>query len=144
MIEWCRSVAGVGPRGQLVRYALVGVASNIGGYLLYLLITHLGVAPKYAMTVLYMAGATLGFIGNHSLTFDYQGGFFSAGVRYVVAHAVGYVMNLALLLFFVDQLGLPHQLVQAAAVLVVGLYLFVAFKFFVFPACDNSLAEGPR
>jgi hypothetical protein len=50
----------------------------------------------------------------------------------VLAHVVGYCLNLSLLLVFVGKLGYPHQWVQGAAILIVACYLFLAFKFFVF------------
>lgn len=120
------------PVKQLLIYVFIGFASNVLGYLVYLLITHLGLAPKFAMTVLYGACASAGFFGNRSLTFSYKGGMISSGLRYLVAHFVGYLMNLAILIVFVDKLGYPHQLVQAMAVFIVAAYLFVSFKLFVF------------
>lgn len=119
---------------QLFRYALVGGASNLLAYLIYLLATSLGTAPKTAMTLLYVAGATIGFFGNKNLTFSHRGNFTGSGIRYLIVHAAGYSMNLSFLSIFVDRLGYPHQLVQAVAILVVAIFLFVAFKFFVFPA----------
>lgn len=117
---------------QLFRYAFVGVVSNVTGYLIYLSITHLGVAPKLAMSVLYGVGAAIGFFGNHSLTFSYKGAMKGAGIRYLMTHSVGYLLDLTILVVFVDNFGYPHQLVQAVAVLLVAMFLFIAFKFFVF------------
>ena len=124
---------------QLLRYGLVGVAVNLTGYLVYLLITYLGLTPKITMTFLYFVGATAGFWGNRKLAFKHQGSLFGSGMRYIVAHGLGYLINLALLMMFVDRLGYAHQWVQAFAIFVVAAYLFVAFKFFVF-AVDKSAA----
>ena len=119
---------------QLVRYALVGVLSNVAGYLVYLAFTYLGGTPKATMTLLYGVGATIGFFGNRSLAFKHQGSIMGAGVRYAMAHCVGYLLNLGILMVFVDRLGFAHQWVQAVAIVVVAAFLFVAFKLFVFPA----------
>lgn len=119
-------------RLQLVRYGMVGVASNLAAYLAYLVLTHLGAPPKLAMTMLYVVGATVSFFGNRRLTFAFRGGWVGPGMRYVAAHAVGYLLNLAMLVLLVDSAGYPHHWVQAAAILVVAVYLFVAMKFFVF------------
>lgn len=121
---------------QLVRFALVGVASNTVGYLVYLLLTWLGTTPKATMTLLYLVGASIGFIGNRRLTFGHRGALMNSGLRYLVAHVMGYSLNLAMLLVFVDWLGYPHQWVQAIAICVVAACLFVAFRFFVFPRGD--------
>lgn len=121
---------------QLFRYALVGLLSNAVAYGAYLLIASFDVAPMVSMTLVYLCAATVGFIGNRSLTFDHQGSVLGAGFRYVIAHSVGYALNLTILLVFVDRLGYAHQLVQAVAILVVAAYLFLAFKFFVFKDRD--------
>lgn len=128
---------------QLFRYAIVGIANNIAGYMFYLLITYLGATPKITMTLLYAVGAAVGFWGNRKLTFAHQGSVLGAGVRYLIAHCFGYLINLAILLVLVDQLGYAHQWVQAIAIFVVAAFLFLAFKFFVFPDRDVSNKEQP-
>lgn len=127
---------------QLLRYAFVGVASNITGYLIYLLFTHLGATPKLTMTLLYGVGATVGYIGNRSVTFSYNGAIVGSGFRYSLAHIAGYFINLSVLIVFVDHLGYPHQVVQAVAILVVALFLFTAFKVFVFRSSNAERYKG--
>lgn len=128
---------------QLFRYAFVGIASNLAGYLAYLFITYLGVSPKIAMSVLYVVGAGIGFWGNRKLTFAYEGSVLGAGVRYFIAHFFGYLINLTILFVMVDKLGYVHQLVQGAAIFVVAAFLFITFKFFVFPDMHVSNKEQP-
>jgi putative flippase GtrA len=118
---------------QLLRYGLVGGAVNLCGYLLFLLITWLGMEPKAAMTVLYVAGAGAGFLGNRSWTFDHRGGTMAPAFKYFSAHVCGYLLDYAILAVFVDNLHFPYRVVQAAAMLVVAGLLFVIFKFLVFP-----------
>ena len=103
---------------QLIRYGLVGVISNLTIYIIYLLITHFGVEPKKAMTLVYILGASLGFIGNQKWTFAHRGNPASTVLRYVLAHFLGYLLNFMILFIFVDRLGYAHQWVQA--VLLVG------------------------
>lgn len=129
--EMPASGAGLYPVRQLLRFAVVGVGSNVIGYLLYLLITYLGVAPKLAMTVLYGVGVFTGFVGNRKYTFAHQGGR-STGLRYLMAHSLGYLINLSIQLIMVDHLGYAHQLAQALGICVVAALLFVMFKYFVF------------
>jgi putative flippase GtrA len=126
---------------QLFRYAIVGVISNAIAYLAYLLITSIGLSPKLAMSSLYVVGAIVGFAGNRHLTFAHSGGLMGSGARYVLTHAIGYLINLTILMVFVDHLNYPHQAVQAAAVLVVAAYLFFALKLFVFPSSDHHMAD---
>ena len=118
---------------QLLSYAFVGVMSNLAGYLVYLLVTHLGAGPKFTMSALYLAGASIGFWGNRRLTFDHDDKGVAVGIRYILAHCAGYLINLGLLYLFVDRLGYTHQVVQAFAIFVVAGFLFLSFKYFVFP-----------
>lgn len=123
---------------QLFRYGLVGVAANIALYLFYLLITYLGIEPIKAMTISYIVGAFFGFIGHRQWTFMHKGALLGSGTRYFIAHLFGYLINFLILLTFVDKLGYPHQWVQAIAIIVVACFLFVTFRYFVFPKAESD------
>jgi putative flippase GtrA len=117
---------------QFLRYAVVGAVSNLSGYLVYLLLTYAGLEPKATMTLLYGTGATIAYFGNRTLTFSYKGAVLGSGVRYSLSHLVGYLINLTIIVIFVDRLGYPHQIVQAVAILFVATFLCFALKFIVF------------
>jgi len=121
------------PVSQLFRYGLVGIVINLALYFFYLIITYFGTEPKLSMTIAYVVGVFLGFIGHRTWTFLHKGALLGSGARYVVAHISGYLINLFILLTFVDKLGYPHQWVQAVAIFVVAAFLFVVFRYFVFP-----------
>lgn len=124
---------------QLVRYGFVGVASNLIIYFVYFLITYLGAEPKKAMTLVYFAGAILGFVGNRKWTFAHRGDSTRTIVRYAIAHLLGYCLNFVILFAFVDRLNYAHQRVQAVAIVVVAGFLFVIFKYYVFPRKNHEL-----
>jgi putative flippase GtrA len=124
---------------QLFRYGLVGITTNLLGYFVYLFITHLGVEPKVLITFMYPIGAAIGFFGNRQWAFAHEGAVWKSGIRYCSTHLFGYLMNLAILFLFVDELGFPHQWVQAVAIILVAGYLFVAFKYFVFPPAEGCV-----
>ena len=123
---------------QLFRYGLVGIAANIALYLFYLLIAYLGMEPIKAMTISYVVGAFLGFIGHRKWTFMHKGALLGSGTRYFIAHLFGYLINFLILLTFVDKLGYPHQWVQAVAIIIVAGFLFVTFRYFVFPKAEGD------
>jgi putative flippase GtrA len=133
MIESTKDMPRGKPISQLFRYGLVGVVTNLALYFFYLFITYLGIEPKTAMTISYVVGALLGFIGHRKWTFMHNGALLGSGARYIIAHLFGYLINFLILLTFVDKLGYPHQWVQAAAIIVVAGFLFVTFRYFVFP-----------
>lgn len=119
-------------RLQLARYAVIGVASNSTIYVIYLLATYYGLGHKTAMTITYVIGLSVSFIGNKKWTFSHNGDSLSAVFRYVMAHLMGYFLNFLILFVFVDKLGYAHQWVQALGIIVVAGFLFVLFKYFVF------------
>ncbi|MBS0543123.1 MAG: GtrA family protein, partial [Proteobacteria bacterium] len=59
--------------GQLIRYGIVGFASNAVGYLLYLAITAAGMEHKLAMTLLYAVGVAQTFVFNKRWSFGHGG-----------------------------------------------------------------------
>lgn len=120
-----------------MRYGLVGVASNLAGYLAYLALTGLGGEPKTTMSALYVVGATVGYLGHRGWTFGGGAAVRRSLPRYLLAHGLGYALNLALLWGLHDRAGLPHQAVQAAAILAVAAVLYVVLGRYVFAP------EGP-
>lgn len=121
---------------QLLRFGVVGIVSNAAGYMVYLIVTYLGATPKITASVLYGVGVAIGFWGNRRWTFQHKGSAPGTVARYLGVQCVGYLINIAMLVWLADGLGYPHQLVQAAAIVVVAVFLFVACRFFVFTERD--------
>ncbi len=118
---------------QLIRYVMVGIVTNASGYLLYLVVTYLGVSPTLSMTVIYGTVTLMGFFGNRKLTFHDTGTIWSSGSRYLLVYGIGFVFQYAMLVIFYEGRGYPHQLVQITSACVVTGFLFFALKYFVFP-----------
>lgn len=127
--------------GQFSRYVAVGIGSNLLLYLAYLFLTGSNVGPKAAMSLLYALGVAQTFVFNRNWSFRHEGATHSALARYVATYAFGYFLNLAVLWFAVDRLGLPHQVVQGVMILTLAVLLFLMQKFWVFP---TRSAEGSR
>lgn len=117
---------------QLLRYAIVGLASNAFGYLLYLGLTSMGMGHKLAMSLLYGVGVLQTFVFNKKWSFRFQGAATPALVRYAMVYAVGYIINFLTLVLLVDKVGLSHQWVMGGMVLFMALFFFVGQKFWVF------------
>lgn len=119
-------------RSQFIRYASVGIASNLSLYLAYLLLTASGIGHKTAMTSLYALGVLMTFVANRAWSFKHKGAMHTALVRYAAASLFGYALNWLFLWTAVDILRLPHQAVQAIAICIVAGCLFLLNKFWVF------------
>lgn len=118
---------------QFIRYGVVGLTSNAVIYLVYIILTHLGINPKLAMSLLYVVGVFQTFVFNKKWAFQFEGAAAPAIVRHFMTYAVGYAVNFLALILLVDQFGLPHQEVQALMIFVVALMLFVVQRYWVFP-----------
>lgn len=123
---------------QFFRFVLVGLTVNLLGYGIYLLITFAGLAPALAVSILFSVGAAFSFLGNRRYTFRVADDGQGTAVRYAITYFIGYILNLALLHIFVDQVGLPHQAVQAAAILVVAGVMFLLSRYYVFSVAASQ------
>ena len=130
-----------GTLGQFVRYAIVGLASNAIGYVLYLALTRLGFGPKLAMSLLYGIGVLQTFLFNKRWTFGHRGAHRVVFFRYCVAYGLGYLINFAVLLVLVDQRGYPHEVVQGVMILSLAVMLFLLQKYWVFHSVKFQEAE---
>ena len=118
--------------GQFARFALVGIVSNAALFLLYLVVTQLGLGHKLAATLAYVLGVLQTFVFNRSWSFKHGGAAGPAFSRYMAAYGLGYVINMAALLLLVDQAGFQHQWVQGIMIIMLAVLLFLLQKLWVF------------
>ena len=118
-----------------MRYGLVGLITNLLGYSTFLSLTWFGFNPKLVMTLIYFTCTVFSFFGMKNWAFaNKQGSDINKTiVRFFMVYSVGYLINLTLLVAFVDHLGYSYQLAQAAAISVIIIYFFITLKLFVFP-----------
>ncbi len=117
---------------EFIRYVIVGAALNGFGFLLYALFTALGVSPVLTISIFYPIYIGLAFYLNKKWSFSHQGRISSSAVKYLIAYVGCYVLNVAGLKFFSGYLGYSHLIVQAIAIPVCAVLLFVAQKYWVF------------
>ncbi len=117
---------------ELIRYAAVGAATNVFGFLLYALFTTLGVSPVLTISIFYPIYTGLAFYLNKKWSFNHKGRISATAVRYMIAYIGCYVLNVTVLKYFSGYLGYSPLVVQAVAVFVIALLLFLAQKYWVF------------
>lgn len=117
---------------HFVRFAAVGIGSNLLLYVIYLALTALGLGHKSAMSGLYLLGLAQTFFLNKTWTFAHEGRTRTAVWRYLIAYAFGFSLNWVALHVLVDSIGLPHQVVQALAIPAVALTMFLIQRHWVF------------
>jgi putative flippase GtrA len=117
---------------QFCRYAMVGVLTNVGAYLLYLAMTLVGFAPSLGATGSFAAALIVGFVLNRKVTFRSTDDSRVALRRYLVTYAIAFLADLAGLHVFVTRAGYPHEIVQLVLVAAIACGLFVAQKYWIF------------
>lgn len=122
---------------DLFIFGIIGFIINSILYTLYLFLTYFYSSPKLIMTLIYFIGILISFFLNRRFIFFYSGRITLVAIRYIFVQILGYLLNFFLLAFFVDFLGYKHQVIQALAIILVAIFLFMSFQNFVFKI-DNS------
>lgn len=123
---------------QFLRYAVVGLASNLVLYFAYLALTVSGMGHKTAMSLLYAVGVLQTFYFNRTWSFGHDGPSSATFLRYMTSYVLGYVFNLAVLMLLVDQWGWPHQWVQGVMIFILAGMLFMIQRYWVFTKGDTA------
>lgn len=116
----------------IIRFIVVGIAYNLIGYLLYIFVTFLGAKPQYAVIFLFVVNMGMGYFGHRKVSFSADNNIAKSSILYITTYLAALVLNLGLLTLFANQLGFPHQLVQAACIVVISCFTFVTLKYVVF------------
>lgn len=117
--------------GILSRYSLSGALNTVAGFATIFGLTALGYQPYVANAAGYLVGLVLGFFVSRRFVFRHEGKMSSQGVRYLLAFALCFVVNL-LVLRFALQAGVHEMLAQALSTSVYIVVMFLALRFFVF------------
>lgn len=117
---------------QASRFGVVGVVQNLIGYLVYLLLTWKLLSPYLAVMILYPISVLISYFLNRQWTFHYQGEVGGSLARFSLVHLLGLGISLSVLWIFSELLGVPHQLVQAFNIAVVGVMTFALLKIYVY------------
>lgn len=127
---------------EFVRYAVVGAATNVFGFLLYVLLTTLGVSPVLTISIFYPIHIGVAFYLNKKWSFSHKGRITASAARYLISYIGCYVLNVAALKYFNGYWGFSHLLVQAVAVVVIVPLLFVTQKLWVFREAAASIPRA--
>ena len=119
-------------RKQLIRYGLVGATTNLGGYLLFYLLTLAGMRPVGAISIMYPVVIGMSYLLNRKWSFEFGEHWVWPAVKYLIAYAACYGLNAAAHEIFYERLGYNELVVQALAICVLILPLFLTLRYWVF------------
>ncbi len=119
--------------GEIVRFVLVGVKSNILYFVLYISLTLSGVDHRIALTVVYAFGILYMFVFNKYYVFKEKGGAnFSQFARHVLVYAGIWAINIVIFQVLVVHFRIHPYIVQLLFVTTMAVAIFVVSKHFIF------------
>ena len=117
---------------QFILYIIVGSLSNVAAFMVYILVTSLGISPIFTISIFYLIYICLTFNFNKTWAFGHHGERVVSAIKYLIVYCGCYILNVIILAYFNSYLGFSHLIVQAGAVVPIALLLFVAHKYWVF------------
>lgn len=115
-----------------IKYIQVGFLKNLLGYLIYLFGTFIGIHPILMMTILFIITTCFSYFFNKRYTFRMRGYNRKLFIKYLISSFSAYLINFILLYYFSVINSLPHQIIMLIATILVGIYLFLLSRYFVF------------
>lgn len=116
---------------QMSRYYSIGVLINLIGYGAFLGLLHFGLGAKTSSAVLFLISILISFWVNRVYVFQAKGNIALSFGRNVAISLVALLLNLGIILLFVDCAGMRAEYVQLFSVVFISLFLFVVNKFLV-------------
>ncbi|MFK7751210.1 MAG: GtrA family protein [Sedimentitalea sp.] len=104
------------------RYAIIGVASNLSLYLLFLALVWVGIGAVVASGICYVLGVAISYIGNRFWTFNSQKGHSHDLPRFLAAYGVGLLVTLVCMTLLVGPLG--PAVAQLVTIVICALSIF--------------------
>ena len=117
---------------EIFKYGSWGIFSNVGAYISYLILTYYGIDPKITVAIIAPIFILIGFFVARNYIFNSNVVIIGSVLKYIFLCIIGNLINILILYIFVDILLMPHQIIQAFAMLFVGLLFFISMKYFIF------------
>lgn len=130
--------------GRFLRYAVVGLVSNAALYLLYLVLTGLGVGHKTAMTLVFLTGVAATYRVNKNWSFKASDDGRLLFVKYAAIYVSAYLLSLLLMWLLVDVYGFAHELVQGILIILSAVFIFLNLRIWVFRGVPTAESAGGK
>lgn len=121
---------------KLVKFGITGVMNTLVDFVVFMLLTNVGVAIYIAQVISYSCGMLNSYIVNRSWTFKSRGKFWGPQMRkFVIANLSLLLLSLAMLWLFTEQLGLIKILAKLCSTVLIMVIGFIANRLWVFKQC---------
>lgn len=115
---------------RLSRYGVVGIATNLSLYLLFLLFLHCGLIPTVAAGVCYGLGVVMSYQLNRRWTFSSTDSHRQDLPKFLLAYGIGLISTLSMIMFLT--LWLPPELAQILNIGITALVIYGSLRLFHF------------
>lgn len=119
-------------RSDKVRFVVIGLATNVVAFCLFLILVLIGVSPKRTLTLLYWTFVVLVFFINRAYVFGHKGNIFHAFKKHICVYIFGYGLSISMLAFWLDYLGLNYVVAMIMTSIVMPVYFYTMQKHLVF------------
>lgn len=118
---------------QISRYSLVGILNTLTTLLvIYGLKAGFGVGDYWANAAGYGIGLIMSFFLNRAYTFGHDGAMSGAAIRFLVAFAICYAINLGVVAVLVDGIGVNGYLAQPCGMASFTISFYILLRMHVF------------
>jgi putative flippase GtrA len=124
---------------QGVRFGAVGLVNTFAGLLVIYSLKYLAGTPDVkANAIGYAVGMLVSFSLNRNWTFAHRGAPSRSVIRFLMTMAIGYAMNLLVVLVSLRALGLNAYIAQVLGMPAFTMTSFLLCKYWVFKAEPNE------
>lgn len=118
---------------QFTLFGLFGVVINLLGYYLFIISTSLlGLSPYLVISILYPLSVSLTFFMNRKYTFHKIKVQNKRKIIFLIIYFSAYILNIAILYIGLTIFLMPSSIVQGAAIILLGVYLFFMQRRYVY------------
>lgn len=126
--------------GQLRRYSVVGVVSNICCYLVFLGLLRLRTTPVAATALCYLLGVAISYSANRRWTFRSRNRHRTDAICFAGAYTLGLAFSMAAMALLVR--SLPPAAAQVVVVVATATVIFTCLRVFGFGRSQAAGAGG--
>jgi len=128
--------------GELGRFVLIGVKSNIIYFVIYVSLTLLGVDHRIALTVVYVFGILYMFVFNKHFVFKKKDGAnLPQFGRHILVYSGIWVVNIAVLQVLAIHFRISPYIVQLLFMAIMAVAIFIFSKYFIFGGNERTVAR---
>ena len=118
---------------KLIKFGITGVMNTLVDFVVFMLLTHVGLNLYFSQVVSYSCGMLNSYIVNRSWTFKAKGKFFGGQMmRFITANLTLLMISVLLLWFFTNKLGFIKIVAKLFTTAIIMLAGFTVNRLWVF------------